>query len=415
VPRDRGRQLLDVLEIDGASNNGVDQVRDLRDQVQFAPTRGPFKIYHHRRSPHAQHGGVQRAAEDAGGAAAAREVHLRHHRGQKVLPTIISRCQRFDLRRIQTALIVERLRQICGPSAVEIDRRRAAGRGARGAEGGMRDARNSALDQLISFKADALTEDDVLAVFGLVSRQRMEDLARALLAGRVDAIMVLLDDLDRHGKDMKRVLQELLDWFRNLLAWLHVPDSARLELPEAAVDPAPAPARAPPTAAPRPRAEAAAHVADAPPIAGEMTDPVLAWPDIAARISAARPLTGAALNGSSLAMDDPDRGRIRIPGLNDADRARLEQEIVPPAEKLLKKQTGRAIRLSISAAPAPPAASRPRARPTPADKPPVTAPAPASNAANAADARNVHKELLENETIQELLKTFDGRITDIHE
>jgi DNA polymerase-3 subunit gamma/tau len=213
---------LDVLEIDGASNNGVDQVRDLRDQVQFAPTRGTYKIIIidevHMLSTAAFNALLKTLEEPP--------PHVKFifatTEGDKVLPTIISRCQRFDLRRIQTPLIVERLRRICEAERITIDDD-ALLAVARGAEGGMRDAL-SALDQLISFKGDSLTEDDVLAVFGLVSRKSLENLAAAVLRGDMGEILKLVDMFDSAGKDMRRLTVELMEHFRNLLIYQYVGD-----------------------------------------------------------------------------------------------------------------------------------------------------------------------------------------------
>jgi DNA polymerase-3 subunit gamma/tau len=211
---------LDVLEIDGASNNGVDQVRDLRDQVQFAPTHGTYKIIIidevHMLSTAAFNALLKTLEEPP--------PHVKFifatTEGDKVLPTIISRCQRFDLRRIQTPLIVERLRHICTAEHITIDDD-ALLAVARGAEGGMRDAL-SALDQLISFKGDALTEEDVLAVFGLVSRRSLEGLATAVLKGDMPEILRLVAMFDSAGKDMRRLTVELMESFRNLLIYQYV-------------------------------------------------------------------------------------------------------------------------------------------------------------------------------------------------
>jgi len=211
---------LDVLEIDGASNNGVDQVRDLRDQVQFAPTHGTFKIIIidevHMLSTAAFNALLKTLEEPP--------PHVKFifatTEGDKVLPTIISRCQRFDLRRIQTPLIVERLRHICTAEHITVDDD-ALLAVARGAEGGMRDAL-SALDQLISFKGDALTEEDVLAVFGLVSRRSLEGLASAVLKGDMPEILRLVAMFDSAGKDMRRLTVELMEHFRNLLIYQYV-------------------------------------------------------------------------------------------------------------------------------------------------------------------------------------------------
>jgi len=215
-----GGNALDVLEIDGASNNGVDQVRDLREQLQFAPASGRFKIIIidevHMLSAAAFNALLKTLEEPP--------PHVKFifatTEGDKVLPTVISRCQRFDLRRIQTPLIVDRLRFICEAEKITADND-ALLAVARGAEGGMRDALSS-LDQLISFKGDVLTEEDVLAVFGLVSRKSLESLAEAVLKGDMAAILKLVAVFDAAGKDMRRLVVELMEHFRNLLVYQFV-------------------------------------------------------------------------------------------------------------------------------------------------------------------------------------------------
>ena len=214
---------LDVQEIDGASNNGVDQVRDLREQLQFAPTHGTYKIIIidevHMLSTAAFNALLKTLEEPPPHV----KFILATTEGDKVLPTIISRCQRFDLRRIQTPLIVERLRLICKTEGITIDEDALLAI-ARGAEGGMRDALSS-LDQLISFKGDTLTEDDVLAVFGLVSRRSLENLATAVLKGDMGAILKLVEMFDSAGKDLRRLVVELMEHFRNLLVYSYVGDN----------------------------------------------------------------------------------------------------------------------------------------------------------------------------------------------
>ena len=208
---------FDVLEIDGASNNGVDQVRDLRDAVQFAPARGKYKIFIidevHMLSTAAFNALLKTLEEPP--------PHVTFifatTEGEKVPATIVSRCQRFDLRRISTALIVERLRHISQVEKVTIDDD-ALLAVARGADGGMRDAL-SALDQLISFTGGTLGEEDVLAVFGLVSRRSLESLAGHVLKGEMAEMLKLIDVFDSAGKDLRRLVSELQEHFRNLLVF----------------------------------------------------------------------------------------------------------------------------------------------------------------------------------------------------
>ena len=215
---------MDVLEIDGASNNGVEQVRDLRDNVKFAPVHGAYKIYIidevHMLSTAAFNALLKTLEEPPAHVKfffATTEAH-------KVLPTIVSRCQRFDLRRIRTELIVERLNLIVKEEEISLDSDAALAI-ARGAEGGLRDA-ESALDQLISFRGETITEADVLAVFGLVSRQTLESLSLSVLKGDVADIVRIIGELDASGKDMQRLVLELLDQFRSLLIYICAPTSA---------------------------------------------------------------------------------------------------------------------------------------------------------------------------------------------
>ncbi len=220
---------LDVQEIDGASNNKVEDVHSVLDQVAFQPARARFKIFiidevHMLTS--AAFNALLKTLEEP-------PPHVKFifatTEGDKVLPTIISRCQRFDLRRIQTGMIVERLRLICEAEGVTVsdDALLAV---ARGAEGGMRDAL-SALDQLISFKGTTLDEEDVLAVFGLVARKSLEDLAGAILDGDIPRILELISFFDSAGKDMRRLVGELMEYFRNLLVSQQLgEDAARFDV-----------------------------------------------------------------------------------------------------------------------------------------------------------------------------------------
>src|SRR6185369_353105 len=127
----------------------------------------------------------------------------------------LSRCQRFDLRRIPAALIVSHLTHIAKLEQVKVDDA-ALYAIARGADGGMRDA-ESALDQLISFCGEQIEEADVLSMFGLTAQGQILELSRAVLAGEIAPALRQLNDLSQHGKDLGRLLADLLNHFRNLL------------------------------------------------------------------------------------------------------------------------------------------------------------------------------------------------------
>src|SRR6266705_1628738 len=206
---------LDVFEIDGASNNGVEQVRELRETCKYAPAGSKFKIYIidevHMLSTAAFNALLKTLEEPP--------EHVKFMFAttdpEKVLPTIMSRCQRFDLRRIPAALISKHLAEIAKLEKVQIDAA-ALYAIARGAEGAMRDA-ESTLDQLISFCGDKIEEPDVLSMFGLTAHSQLIELSRAILAGEVESALIMLNDLANHGKDLGRLLSDLLNHFRNLL------------------------------------------------------------------------------------------------------------------------------------------------------------------------------------------------------
>ncbi len=206
---------IDVVELDAASHNKVEDVRPIIEAVQFKPVSSKYKIFIvdecHMLSNAAWNALLKTLEEPP--------PHVRFifatTEGDKVLATIISRCQRFDLRRIQTNDIVSRLKYICGKEGIDAEDDALLAI-ARGAEGGMRDALSS-LDQLVSFRDGKVTEEDALGVFGLVSRSALEGLANAILRGDVAAILSSIDMFDSAGKNMRKLSGELLRHFRNLV------------------------------------------------------------------------------------------------------------------------------------------------------------------------------------------------------
>ena len=198
---------LDVIEIDGASNNGVEQVRELRDTVRYAPAQGRFKIFIidevHMLSAAAFNALLKTLEEPP--------AHVKFVFAttdvQKVLPTIISRCQRFDLKPIPVELIVERLRRIAAAEKITVNPAALASI-ARMADGGMRDAQ-SIFDQMISFCGSEISEADVLDVYGLVAAEKIAELAGALAAGDHKKIVGIVDECDENGRDLFRLLVDL--------------------------------------------------------------------------------------------------------------------------------------------------------------------------------------------------------------
>jgi len=206
---------LDVIEIDGASNNGVEQVRELRETVQYAPAQGRFKVYIidevHMLSTAAFNALLKTLEEPP--------PHVKFVFAttdvQKVLPTIISRCQRFDLKPIPVELIVERLQRIAAAEKIKVAPAALASI-ARMADGGMRDAQ-SILDQMIAFCGSEVGESDVLDVYGLVAADKIAELAGALAAGDHRKIVALVEECDENGRDLFRLLVDLQACVRTAL------------------------------------------------------------------------------------------------------------------------------------------------------------------------------------------------------
>ena len=219
---------LDVLEIDGASNNSVDQVRELRENVRFAPVRGKFKIYIvdevHMLTPQAFNALLKTLEEPPSHVKfifATTEPH-------KVLPTILSRCQRFDLRRIPAQIIAKHLTFIAEKEGIRLDSDAAAAI-AVAAEGGLRDA-ESMLDQLVAFCGDKISEKEVLEVFGLTSEHVVVDLIRAVLHQNASQALSVTHQQAEAGKDLSKLLADLLGFLRNLLVYQIDPQSLREEI-----------------------------------------------------------------------------------------------------------------------------------------------------------------------------------------
>jgi DNA polymerase-3 subunit gamma/tau len=222
---------LDVLEIDGASNRGIDEIRELRETAKYAPASSRFKIYIidevHMLTKEAFNALLKTLEEPP--------AHVKFMfattEPEKVLPTILSRCQRFDLRRIPEALIVKHLGEIAKKEGVTIEPA-ALQAIARGADGGMRDA-ESALDQLISFCGEKIVESDVLSMFGLAAQGQIIAIADAILGGDARTVLGEFETLAKHGKDLSRLLADLLGHFRNLLVHQVGGGAGILELGEA--------------------------------------------------------------------------------------------------------------------------------------------------------------------------------------
>lgn len=220
---------LDVLEIDGASNNGVEQVRELRETVNYAPAHGRFKIYYidevHMLTNQAFNALLKTLEEPP--------EHVKFifatTEPNKILPTILSRCQRFDLRPIPTDVIAKHLQHIATAENVNLDDT-AAWAIAKGADGGMRDAQ-SMLDQLVAFCGETITEQDVQDVFGFTSTETVAALASSIFKRATAQGISLVQTEANKGKDLTQLLSELAGFIRALLIGRLKPDAVSAEVP----------------------------------------------------------------------------------------------------------------------------------------------------------------------------------------
>jgi DNA polymerase III subunit gamma/tau len=218
-----GGNSLDVIEIDGASNNSVEDVRQLRENVRYAPAKGRYKIYLidevHMLSSAAFNALLKTLEEPP--------EHVKFifatTEPQKVLATILSRCQRFDLHRIPANLIAQHLQFIAEKEKITLQPA-AAHAIARGAEGGLRDA-ESMLDQLVAFCGEEIAENDVLNVFGFTSEQTVSDLTGRILRSETPEAIDLLHEQSEAGKDMMRLMADLIAYLRDLLVFKAKPDA----------------------------------------------------------------------------------------------------------------------------------------------------------------------------------------------
>jgi len=205
----------DVLEIDGASNNGIDNIRDLRSNVQYRPSRARYKIYIidevHMVTTQAFNALLKTLEEPPPHVKfifATTEV-------QKIPITILSRCQRFDFGGISIPRILERLKDIVTAEGMTADDE-ALETVARRAGGSMRDAQ-SLLDQLLSFSGQKLTVDTVHHLLGTAHEERVIAIADAVLAKDTKKVLEILNDIVNQGQQLGELLEQLIDYWRDLM------------------------------------------------------------------------------------------------------------------------------------------------------------------------------------------------------
>lgn len=222
---------FDVLEIDGASNRGIDSIRELRENVRFAPSKGKFRIVYidevhmlTKESFNALLKTLEEPPPHVKFIFATTEPH-------KILPTILSRCQRFDLRPIPADTIATHLLNIATNDGVDLSKE-AAYAVAKAADGGMRDAL-SMLDQLVSFCGKKIGEEQVLHIFGITSRETVAQTLTHILSKNLPELLKLIHEQAEAGRDMGQLLSEIISSVREILVSKVAPSTTLDSIPEA--------------------------------------------------------------------------------------------------------------------------------------------------------------------------------------
>ena len=208
-------KTMDVIEIDAASNNSVDDIRELRENVKYSPSKSKYKVYiideAHMLSPGAFNALLKTLEEPPSYVIfilATTESH-------KIPATILSRCQRFDFKRVTVKDISSRMKYICEKEGIEADEK-ALNLIARNSQGALRDAL-SILDQCISFEGHTITYNDVIELLGSVNIEQLFELADSIIKENTKKSLQILNDFIIWGKDVRNLVNDLIDHFRNLM------------------------------------------------------------------------------------------------------------------------------------------------------------------------------------------------------
>ena len=218
-------QNLDILEIDAASNNGVDEIRELRESVKYPPVNSKYKVFIidevHMLSTSAFNALLKTLEEPPKYVVfilATTEVH-------KLPATILSRCMRFDFKLVSTDKIAELLKKIFDDSKIKYDEK-AVQLIARAGEGSVRDALSVA-DMVISYSNDNLTYESVVSVIGAIEKEQLYEIAEGVLAKDMGRVLCELDKLLCDGKPPLVLSKDLISYFRDLLVIMTIPSKAK--------------------------------------------------------------------------------------------------------------------------------------------------------------------------------------------
>lgn len=209
------KQSTDVIEIDAASNNGVEEIRNIKSKIALVPNNSKYKVYIidevHMLSTGAFNAllkTLEEPPEHAIFILATTEPH-------KLPTTILSRCQRYDFKRISDDKIVSRLKTICGEEKIQIDDN-ALYEIARISDGGMRDS-ISILDQATAYSTDTIKVEDIHTINGTITQMELSNFVKSILERRIDTTLDLLDAYNSNGKSIYKIIDEIIFFLRNLI------------------------------------------------------------------------------------------------------------------------------------------------------------------------------------------------------
>ncbi len=228
-------RCLDVIEIDGASNRGIDEIRALRENVKFSPAQGKYKVYIidevHQITPDGFNALLKTLEEPP---EFVKFIFATTH-PQKVIPTIISRCQRMDFRRIAVIEIIAQLEKIVREEKITVDKN-VLSAVARSSDGSLRDA-ESVLDQLVSFAKGDVSLKDAISVLGMVEQDVLFSLTDKIIQKDPQGALQLFNEIIDDGKDPGVFLSNFIEHFRNLMvAKVSQADSKLVDLPQEVCD-----------------------------------------------------------------------------------------------------------------------------------------------------------------------------------
>jgi DNA polymerase-3 subunit gamma/tau len=216
--------VMDVIELDAASNNGVDEIRDIRDKVKYAPTEVRYKVYIIDEVHMLTIGAFNALLKTLEEPPAHVIFILATTEPHKLPVTIISRCQRYDFRRVSLEAQLDRLQLICKEEGIQADEQ-ALKHIARLSDGGMRDAL-SLLDQIVAYTGHTFVYADVIAITGSIAVEQFQEMAVALQRNELGTVLDQIEQLIQEGKSVEKCLESFIHFYRDILMVRMLPDAS---------------------------------------------------------------------------------------------------------------------------------------------------------------------------------------------